>query len=138
MKNIKFRAWDKKSKKLHYDITGFEFGVEEMTGVFIDGDFYDKENIELMQYTGLKDKNGKEIYEGDILKIPEWLMQDNQDKCICIYAEEHQTIEIIGFGLYIKDEYSGEYKIIVPSDEWDEFEVIGNIYDNPELLEKEG
>ena len=88
------------------------------------------------QYTGLKDKNEKEIYEGDILEIPEWLQQDSQDKCICVYAEEHQTSEIIGFGLYIKDGYSGEYKISVPSDEWDEFQVIGNIYDNPELLEE--
>ena len=98
------------------------------------GFFIDKETIG--QYTELKDKNEKEIYEGDILQIPEWLQQDNQERCICIYEEPHQTSDIIGFGLYIKDGYSGEYKILVPSDEWDEFEVIGNIYDNKELLKE--
>lgn len=86
------------------------------------------------QYTGLKDKNGKEIYEGDILTIPEWLINDNQEVCVCIYDQENTVSDIIGFGLYTKDGYSGKYKILVYSDEWDEFEVIGNMYDNPELL----
>ena len=94
----------------------------------------DKETVG--QFTGLRDKNGVEIYEGDILKIPEWLKEDNQDVCICIYNQENTVSDIIGFGLYIKDGYSGKYKILVQSDEWDEFEVIGNIYDNPELLKE--
>lgn len=87
------------------------------------------------QSTELKDKNGKEVYEGDILKIPEWLREDIQDVCVCIYNQENTVSDIIGFGLYIKDGYSGKYKILVQSDEWDEFEVIGNIHDNKELLE---
>lgn len=144
MREIKFRAWNKLKKIMVYE-------DEDNSSVYLDGwcasdvqvlnqtlnSKFVKDIYKFMQYTGLKDKNGKEIYEGDILEIPEWLLQDNQDKCICIYAEEYQTSEIIGFGLYIKDGYSGEYKILVPSDEWDEFEVIGNIYDNPELLKGE-
>lgn len=94
----------------------------------------DKETVG--QFTGLRDKNGVEIYEGDILKIPEWLKEDNQDVCICIYNQENTVSDIIGFGLYIKDGYSGKYKILVQSDEWDEFEVIGNKFDNPELLKE--
>ncbi|MCR5145950.1 MAG: YopX family protein [Clostridia bacterium] len=45
---------------------------------------------------------------------------------------------LYGFGLYVKDLYFNRYQKRVPSDEWDEFEVVGNIYDNPELIEKEG
>lgn len=82
------------------------------------------------QYTGLTDKNGKKIFEGDILKPPCWYWHIY--RCVCIYREEHQTGSIQGFGLYHK---INDWVELVDTDEWDEFEVIGNIHDNPELLE---
>lgn len=84
----------------------------------------------LSQYTGLTDKNGTKIFEGDILKTPAWYTV-NDLPCVVIFGEEHTVSNVQGFGLYhhINESYE-----LVCSDEWDEFEVIGNIHDNPELL----
>lgn len=131
-REIKFRVWDKYKKQMYpissidYDIfsqeiriiaVGHENGMCTAYNKNHNSEKCDITALELMQYTGLHDENGKEIYEGDILKgtfygfpMPEY------DYVFQIYWDEKEK----GF--------MANY--FEPS----ECKVIGNIYDNPELL----
>jgi hypothetical protein len=87
----------------------------------VDNDSYDfPSKLELMQYTGLLDKNGVEIYEGDI--------------CMHHYFHEKGVIEWINasFKLCYDD---GDHETLLPID-LEHYEVIGNVYENPELLKE--
>ena len=99
--------------------------------IFDDGssfyvDYSDKNNWEVMQYTGLQDKNGKEIYEGDIVAVKKfkWIIAMG-----CSTDGEYGWLQ-----KRIGDDVGKSY-IITENDGIDErYEVIGNIYENPELL----
>lgn len=133
-REIKFRAWDKKSKCIK-DLIGFKDCRKVIQVIYLDEDgdetfaVVDKEQLELMQYTGLKDKNGKEIYEGDILKF----YNDTDYMFIPGYTEvvfEDGTFACKHF------KYGIECLVNIDVDDMD-ITVAGNIYENPELLEGE-
>jgi uncharacterized phage protein (TIGR01671 family) len=116
MREIKFRVWDKVQNIMRTDL--LSLSVNDALGktiFFREGGYLNQENAEIMQYTGLKDKNGKEIYEGDICRV-EYV------GCREIKFEKG------GF-------YFGEGTPMSNFSSWSEkIEIIGNIYENPELI----
>lgn len=118
MREIKFRVWDKINKEM-FNVEIMDFQERK---VYKDTVSYRKFNdIELMQYTGLKDKNGKEIYEGDILS------NGNDEKPYKVVFENGS------FRAEFKgdfEEYSFDLIDVVAQG----CEVVGNIYENPELI----
>ena len=129
MRELKFRAWDKKRKRMFAVTT---LNASGAVSVFIDDAglyLLPAEQIELMQYTGLKDKNGKEIYVGDIIHRGA-LPKVNVFRNSVIRFDE----ESVGF---IATSTRNGARTLFNGQTCDEIEVIGNIHENPELLEGE-
>lgn len=129
MRDIRFRAWDKDKEWMVYNVQDAYDGLpysEGNTENIVDAyhwvssfsSFFDSDEFALMQFTGVKDKNGAEIYEGDIIKFKNnypW----GDEYCIR------------------KMEYSGNMFSPTGIIKWnyEDAEVIGNIYENKYLLE---
>ena len=121
MREIKFRAWLGKEERM-YEPMRLHFVPDGKLLVEVPNwltTWEYPEDVKLMQYTGIKDKNGKEIYEGDIVITGE---------------------RFIGHVVYSVDEEDGSAEWLIDTGDYNEclttpLKVIGNIYENPELLE---
>ena len=122
MRQIKFRAWDKENKKMIFG--GFV--------IWADGDIFTNDDLDNrrqidginlipMQFTGLLDKNGKEIYEGDEIKCEDLYCEVKWDEFECGWCFDSD-----GRSICIRPEFARE-----------NWEIIGNIYEDSKLLEAE-
>lgn len=126
MRETKFRAWFKEEKKM-YGVSEIHFSSEGIKYIVCcDLETYDRpyfyvdlKDIELIEHTGLKDKNGVEIYEGDIVKS--------------IYGEIYDVF--FASGGYMLSNFENEFNLT--DSHTDKLEVIGNVWEHKEVLENE-
>jgi uncharacterized phage protein (TIGR01671 family) len=119
MREIKFRAWDKEMKEWVETTMGYRPQLTKTDQICsVACVFNGQGNCEIMQFTGLLDKNGKEIYEGDVLKsagIVTWNQEEVRWSCIDIEWNNRR-------------EWHDMLYLTTP------LETIGNIYEHPNLL----
>ena len=132
MREIKFRAWHKDDKRYieFYKLGFLEDGslwylqeIDENENDINPRFFEHKDDWDLMEYTGVKGKNGVEIYDGSIVRFT---------------VDEYNTREYVEEVVYSDGAFwCGNWLLFDAKMNDDDLEVLGNIYENPELLERE-
>jgi len=126
MREIKFRFWSSAENKYVQDTDYCYMDEDGKVSEFItsyESYLYRRLDIEIEQYTGLKDKNGKEIYEGDILS-------DGIKRAVVKYGEFNLKGLIKSVGFFGEVTNSMTHDIVIIS----KGRIIGNIHENPDLL----
>lgn len=122
-REIKFRAWHKTENRMFevYRLTWYH-------GIFLIGDENEKSprfgsgEVELMQFSGLKDKHSTNIFEGDLLRLKTGLVE-------CKWIESLTLFEFVS-GVY----RGNRCNAFGHNGDWSECEIVGNIYENPDLI----
>lgn len=144
MRELKFRAWNGVYMD---DVIGYDYNCgginKDITLVFDKNEGvnrYRTSDLNIMQFTGLKDKNGKEIYEGDVIKV----IRNHWNNCGKEHLEKiaEETGEVVFYknlqvSLKTKEKEGTLYQpfLWIFADEEDcEIEIIGNVYENKDLL----
>lgn len=127
----RYRAWDKELKTM-LDVSLIDFKKGVLVGEhweFGETNFMSFDEIELMQSTCLFDRNGKEIFKGDIIANGQDVMCMKRHNTLGFYVERKGKVEFIA-DCAVLEEFEEDAKEIA-----DSLEIIGNVYENPELLE---
>lgn len=126
MRTIKFRAWDTERKDI-FDVVAINYKKKRVYSSWNEPNgsnlYAEFDRVVLMQYTGLKDKNGKEIYEGDIVLCK---IHDKEYMGLVEYTNTYGFYYLSGMGRSDTELWGCNEK-----------KVIGNIYENPELIQQQ-
>ena len=146
MREIKFRAWNKSNKTMIHLTSDYNIQCEKLVELFDDCTYAIKMGMDviIMQFTGLKDKNGKDIYENDVLSVIDvetHIPADYSKKPFLKAYDKPLICEVICEPAMwlVKGQINGHLiTVFSRSNQMKEagVEVIGNIYENPELIEK--
>jgi uncharacterized phage protein (TIGR01671 family) len=153
-REIKFRVFEPLNKKMHYlDFSLYKHDKYSQQNYWVlptdrqcsakDYTIMNLDSVHIMQYTGIKDKNGKEIYEGDIVEIKYNQYAFDGETLVDKYIKEYIVYNYLSFDICIGEHngvkvYSCFVQEINLTDSIldEEWEIKGNIYENPELLKE--
>lgn len=153
MRELKFRAWDRVKHKMLYGVSPFNAHITDENEPLLSLEYSKHDDCEFMQYTGIKDKNGKDVYDGDVIYSSSYFKKKGGKRFVA-QKPYRNPIAVIEWdddsGAFSENQYeNGEFQIggflFEATGEWESLkgteknviEVLGNIHENPELLEEE-